>query len=251
MSLEPFSPYFQRLINEYAAEYEKYHLDEIVVAAIVPIVRRMVSTWNPLEDPAFFLATFRNWRRALKTNETEQDPGTQLVSSFEPATTINTGDPYVNLLDSQWITTYHSCSENPMTPFESLLWNIWLPKVRTAINNEWMSDEPRPAVKLFETWSPYLPAFIRDNLLDQLILPKVHKAVRDWNIRRSKVSLQTIVFPWLPYVDQRLEDVVGDAKRKITSVLRAWTINESIPHELDAWREVGCCANSGSVSNLC
>ena len=214
---------------------------------MVPIVRRMVVTWNPLEDPTFFLATFRNWRRALKTNEMKQDPGTQLVNKFEPATT---GDPYVNLLDSRWTITHHSCSEKPMTPFESLLWNVWLPKVRTAINNEWMSEEPQPAVKLFETWSSYLPAFIRDNLLDQLILPKVHKAVRDWNIRRSKVSLQTIVFPWLPYVDQRLEDIVGDAKRKITSVLRAWTINESIPHDLDAWREVGYCANSGSsVSN--
>ncbi len=138
-----------------------------------------------------------------------------------------------------------------MTPFESLLWNVWLPKVRSAINNEWMPEEPQPAINLFETWSPYLPAFIRDNLLDQLILPKVHKALRDWNIKRSKVSLQTIVFPWLPYVDQRLEDVVGDAKRKFTGVLRAWTISESIPHDLDAWREVGCCADSdSSVRNL-
>ena len=50
---------------------------------------------------------------------------------------------------------------------------FWLPKVRTAINNEWMSEEPQPAVKLFETWSSYLPAFICDNLLDQNILPKV------------------------------------------------------------------------------
>ena len=51
-------------------------------------------------------------------------------------------------------------------------------------------------------------------------------------------------------MDQRLEDIVGDAKRKITSVLRAWTINESIPCDLDAWREVGCCTNLGSsISN--
>jgi len=44
VSLEPFSPCFQWLINEYAPEYEEYHLDEIVVAAIVPIVWRMVVT---------------------------------------------------------------------------------------------------------------------------------------------------------------------------------------------------------------
>ena len=51
-------------------------------------------------------------------------------------------------------------------------------------------------------------------------------------------------------MDQRLEDIVGDAKWKITSILRAWTINESIPRDLDAWREVGCCTNLGSsISN--
>ena len=48
VSLEPFSPCFQWLINKYAPEYEEYHLDEIVVAAIVPIVWRMVVTWKIL-----------------------------------------------------------------------------------------------------------------------------------------------------------------------------------------------------------
>jgi tuftelin-interacting protein 11 len=51
-----------------------------------------------------------------------------------------------------------------------------------------------------EFWSSFLPPFIRDNLLDQLILPKVQKAVTDWNSENIKVSLQAIVFPWLPYI---------------------------------------------------
>jgi tuftelin-interacting protein 11 len=104
-----------------------------------------------------------------------------------------------------------------MTPFESLLWNVWLPRVRTCINNDWSPDFPQPAVKLYETWATYLPPFIRDNLLDQLILPKVKKAIADWNPRRATTTLQTIVFPWLPHVGPRLEDVVGDARRKLKS----------------------------------
>ncbi len=125
-----------------------------------------------------------------------------------------------------------------MTPFESLLWNVWLPKVRSTINNEWSPEDPQPAVKLYEAWSTYLPPFIRDNMLDQLILPKVHKTVTDWNSKRSTTSLRSIVFPWLPFVGLRLEDLIGDARRKIKSVLRSWVIGEDIPQDLAAWRDV-------------
>src|SRR5215467_10991954 len=102
----------------------------------------------------------------------------------------------------------------PMTPFENLLWNVWLPKVRSTINNDWSPEDPQPAVKLYEAWSTFLPPFIRDNILDQLILPKLHKAVADWNSKRSSVSLHSIVFPWLPFIGLRLEDFMSDTKRK-------------------------------------
>jgi tuftelin-interacting protein 11 len=125
-----------------------------------------------------------------------------------------------------------------MTPFESLLWTIWLPKVRTSINNEWSPDIPQQAVKLYEVWSSFLPPFIRDNLLDQLILPKVQKAVTDWNPKNSKVSLQAIVFPWLPYIGLRLDDIVGDARRKVKNLLRSWVVEEDILPDLAAWKEV-------------
>jgi len=125
-----------------------------------------------------------------------------------------------------------------MTPFESLLWNVWLPKVRASVNNEWSADHPQPMIKLYEAWSTFLPAFIRDNILDQLILPKVQKAVAEWNSKTATGSLRSIVFPWLPYVGLRLEDVVGDARRKIKSLLRSWTVDAPIPMDLIAWKDV-------------
>ena len=124
-----------------------------------------------------------------------------------------------------------------MTPFESLLWNVWLPKVRSAINNEWSPEEPQPAVKLYEAWSTFLPPFMRDDILDQSILPKVKGAVVDWNSKRSKVPLRFIVFPWLPFVGLRLEDLMNDARRKIKSLIRTWVPGEDIPDDLAAWRE--------------
>ncbi|KAF8817454.1 Sip1/TFIP11 interacting protein [Phlegmacium glaucopus] len=218
VSLEPFSPHFQKLISEYSYEYDKYRLDEIVVAAIAPIVRRMVANWNPLEQPSLFLLTFQSWRRALKINDAEIPSQTQ-----------------VDVYGARNIAAPTIAMEKPMTPFESLLWNIWLPKVRTSINNEWSPDLPQRAVKLYEVWSSFLPPFIRDNLLDQLILPKVQKAVADWDSKNANASLQAIVFPWLPYIGLRLEDIVGDARRKIKNLLR---VEEDMPTDLVAWRDV-------------
>ncbi|KAI9062556.1 TFP11-domain-containing protein [Trametes sanguinea] len=221
VSLDPFNASFDKLLGQYAKEFDRYRLDEVVVAAIAPVVRRMLASWHPLEDPTAFTANFRAWRRALKMAAPEEKPQQQ-VQVYGSSTVISTA----------------AVEDKPMTPYESLLWNTWLPRVRSALNNEWAPEDPLPAVRLYEAWSPFLPPFIRDNFFDQLVLPKLHKAVGDWNPRKSKVSLQKLVFPWLPHVGLRLEDVLGDARRKVKSVLRAWTVSDAIPEDLGAWREV-------------
>jgi tuftelin-interacting protein 11 len=95
VSLEPFSPLFQKLLLEYAAEYEKYRLDEIVVAAIAPVMRRMATSWIPLEEPTFFLDTFRSWRRALKINDETIQPETQLDIYGTKTTVVKPVEEYV------------------------------------------------------------------------------------------------------------------------------------------------------------
>ncbi|TFK51844.1 TFP11-domain-containing protein [Heliocybe sulcata] len=218
-SLEAFSPLFEKLLSLFPKEFDKYHLDEIVVAAIAPIFRRMLTQWKPLEDPTAFTPLFRAWRGALKIAATEEKPKNQLDvyggrSSTLPATPV----------------------EKPMTPFESLLWSVWLPKVRSVINNDWDPRQPQQAAKLYEAWSGFLPPFIRDNFFDQLILPKVRKAVADWNPRKDTVSLQSLVFPWLPHIGLRMEEVLGDAKRKLKSSLRSWSPQDGVPDDLLVWK---------------
>lgn len=221
VSLDPLSPHISRLVNEFPNEFDAYQLDEIVVAAIAPLLRRMVANWNPLQDPSAFLETFRQWRRALKVNT---DNNTSLATT-------------VDIYGSRTISA-PSNEEKAMTPFESLLWNVWLPKVRTAVNNEWSAEDAGPAIKLYESWSSFLPQFIRDNMLDQLFLPKVQKAIADWNPKRSKVSLQSIVFPWLPHIGLRLDSVLDDARRRVKTILKSWVVGDGKPDELRPWREV-------------
>lgn len=219
-TLDDFSPLFSKLL-QFPTEFDRYRLDEIIVAAIAPTVRRVVAQWNPLVDPSTLVSTFRTWKQALKINLVEQSSSQTQVSPYGSGTVVP--PPVV---------------KQPMTPFESLLWNVWLPKVRTSINNEWDPCDCSPAIKLYETWASFLPPFVRDNMLDQLILPKLAKAVSEWNPKRSTVPLQSLVFPWLPHLGLRVESVLDDARRKVKSMLRAWGAADGLPEDLAVWQDV-------------
>lgn len=108
-------------------------------------------------------------------------------------------------------------------------------------SNDWSAFHPHSAVVLLESWTPILPPFIRDNILDQLILPKIKKAVEEWSHKPSRSgkvrSLAGVIFPWLPLLGPRMEEVMELAKRRIRSVLRAWTVQEGVPAELAKWRK--------------
>ena len=184
------------------------------------MVRHIIAQWNPLQDPSGLVTTFRTWKQALKVNTDDDTPETRVY--IYGACTV-APRPVV---------------EKPMTPFKSLLWNIWLPKVRTCLNNEWTPEDPTPAVKLYGAWSSFLPPFVRDNILDQLILPKVSKAIADWSPKRSPVSLHALVFPWFPFLGLRIDDVLGNAQRKVKSLLRSWVLADGVPKDLNGWKEV-------------
>ncbi|KAL5512900.1 hypothetical protein ACEPAH_3298 [Sanghuangporus vaninii] len=220
-SLELFSKTVEKLLSEFPKEYDRYRLDEIVVAAIVPTFRKMVASWRPLEEPDAFTSTLHKWRNALK------------MSTIDPET-----DMQVDVFGTRSVSSRPLQSDAPMTPYESLLWNIWLPRVRSAINNDWSPLYPAPAVKLYESWSDTLPLFIKDNMLDQLILPKISAAISNWSAKRSEVSLQSIVFPWLPHVGLRMETFIDEARRKVRSMLRSWSPSDGVPKDYLPWKEV-------------
>ncbi|KAH8075873.1 TFP11-domain-containing protein [Cristinia sonorae] len=219
-SLDPFSVHFDKLLGLYPKEFERYHLDEIVVAAIAPTARRLFAQWNPMQEPTAFTSLFRSWRHAFRMN-TEEKLRDQ-VQVYGSSTVVTSAVPV----------------EKPMTPYESFIWNVWMPKVQSAIVNSWSAEDPSPAVMLYEAWSALLPPFVRDNFFDQLVLPKVQRAIGDWNPKRHTVPLETVVFPWLPHIGLRSEQVLEGARRKIKQMLRAWMVTDGVPKDLLHWKDV-------------
>jgi tuftelin-interacting protein 11 len=115
-SLSPFAASFEALLGEFKDEYVKLDLDDVVVGAIAQVVscqvgpcaeaheqmRQAFADWDPFDVSSdALLSTLKQWRRAYR-----------LPADGDPAS-MDQG--------------------RGMTAWESLLWALWLPKVRSSV----------------------------------------------------------------------------------------------------------------------
>lgn len=195
MGLDAFEGTGLKIASLFKNDIVELELDAALVGAILPVVRRMMLHWSPLEDPTRL---------------------SQSIGKFAAVLRIG------------------SASE-AMTPYDALLWNVWMPPVRSSLNNHWDVRHANAATKFFRAWQPLLSPFVRDNVTQQLILPKLRTAISDWD---GKEPLYKIVFPWLPILGTQMDDIVSEAKRRLRSSLKTWKVSRGVPSELLKWRDV-------------
>ncbi|KAM0754996.1 TFP11-domain-containing protein [Meredithblackwellia eburnea MCA 4105] len=225
---QPFRDHFDNLLGNHGEDYAEMRLDEVVVGAIAPIFRRLYQqNWEPLQDPSLGVRELKAWRRHFLI---DKDAKSALGEDSMDVDVY--GAPTSNGRRER---------ERSMTAYETLMWTVWLPRIRSAINNVWTPSVAAPAVTLFTTWLPLLPQFLRDNILDQLILPKVSQAIADWSpnsVKRGGPTLHAVVFPWLEHVgDERIDVLLDEAKRKVRGWLKSWKASDGVPAGMDNWRD--------------
>ncbi|KAF8511854.1 GC-rich sequence DNA-binding factor-like protein-domain-containing protein [Gautieria morchelliformis] len=90
----------------------RHNVDDIVFAAIAPLVRQSLASWQPLQDPTLLVNVLRRWRHALKMSVMEKaqlDADVYGTRNFQSTTSVQ---------------------DMAMTPYESLLWHSLLPKIQ-------------------------------------------------------------------------------------------------------------------------
>ena len=103
-------------------------------------------------------------------------------------------------------------------------------RLRRCITNEWECHKPGALVELLQGWSPLLCAELLDNILDQLILPKLKREVETWNPRTATVPIHHWLHPWLPVAGERILQFTPMIKQKLSSVLSAWEPQDPSAH---------------------
>ena len=84
-----------------------------------------------------------------------------------------------------------------MDPYDRLVWEIWMPIFRRAVTI-WSPRQCDPLINILESWMPLLPIWILDNILDQLVLPRLQYEVDVWDPTVDTVPIHAWVHPWLP-----------------------------------------------------
>lgn len=73
--------------------------------------------------------------------------------------------------------TMGAVSEPPPLPFSHrLIWEVWMPFVRNIVS-QWQPRNCEPMVDFLDSWVHIIPVWILENILDQLIFPKLQKEV--------------------------------------------------------------------------
>lgn len=132
------------------------------------------------------------------------------------------------------------------TPYEAMMYKIWLPKVAGAVR-EWNVRDSDQLVAVYEAWEKLMPSFVRAQLLGRDIVRKLEEAVSKWEPKRKKNhhSLPHVwIFPWLQYLPAHHLDprsstgLVADVKRKFRQLINVWEFNRGVIPGLQQWKEV-------------
>ena len=64
--------------------------------------------------------------------------------------------------------------------------------------SSWNVRDCDPLIEVLETWKPHLVPWILDNLLDQLVMPRLIEEVAKWDPLTDTVPIHTWIHPWIP-----------------------------------------------------
>lgn len=202
---------FSDLKSHCSDEYKKYRLDRLVVASVAPSFQAMVSAWSPLADSGLSVVVeVRKWKQIVEQKD----------------------------------------NVSKMTPFEAMLYSIWLPKLRQCINNEWDVRQPDALIALLDAWyNPnntnnhddtleggvsVLPVWMFQNIAVQLVVPKLSreldalldKSANGVNRVDELHNCYTWLHPWLPLLgEELLQPLWSDVRRKMHQVWSNWTVD--------------------------
>lgn len=208
--LEEIETNYQDLIDE-------CQLPEVAVAAVHPLLKESLEDWAPLSNPKYLVSNFRRLHRFMSRTKK------------------------ANIETQKY--------RQSTTPYESMMYSLWLPRVRSALMNEWEVHDPGPATSLMEEWKDLLPGFVYSNILNQVIVPKLTAALKSWRPKSSKNNGSSQHFPWwlfdwLRYLDEHHTDpkaptgLMSDAKRKFRVLLDTWDLGRGLVHKIEVWKDV-------------
>ncbi|XP_041779009.1 septin-interacting protein 1 [Anopheles merus] len=185
IELEECERIFVRLYADYPAECKEFGLSDLAAGVVAPLLASRLREWNPFSEPTRHLDIFKRWKSILASSRTD---------------TVN------SLLD----------------PYSAVVWSGVVPSIRSAAS-EWNPRAHQPMIALLDAWAPLLPAWILDNVLEQIVLVKLTAAVIEWDPLTDTVPIHCWIHPWTELLGPKMEGNIYPAIReKLARALKGW-----------------------------
>ncbi|KAK5174251.1 uncharacterized protein LTR77_001331 [Saxophila tyrrhenica] len=221
--------------NDHLHDIERYGLIDAAVGAVAPAFKERLADWEPLENADKLVSDLNRIRVILGLDQQNE---------------LATASRHKSLDESYG----RSRRQKATSTYESLMYTVWLPKVRTAVTH-WNILDHSPMTALVQSWRPLLPSFIFAHLVDQLIVPKLSSGLQQWDPRKRNhhhkhatikhAQPHTWIFPWLPYLPPYQLDpkasaggLLVDFKRRLRQILDSWDISFGVLPGLTEWRDL-------------
>ncbi|XP_049279583.1 septin-interacting protein 1 [Anopheles funestus] len=187
IELEECERIFVRLYADYPADCKEFGLSDLAAGVIAPLIATRLKEWTPFTDPTRHLDVFKRWKSILASANTDSNNSNSLLD-----------------------------------PYSAVVWTGVVPSIRAAAN-EWNPRVHQPMIALLDAWAPLLPAWILDNVLEQIVLVKLSAAVIEWDPLTDTVPIHCWIHPWTELLGPKMEGNVYPAIReKLARALKAW-----------------------------
>ncbi|XP_062360247.1 tuftelin-interacting protein 11 isoform X2 [Cinclus cinclus] len=204
LTLDECAKIFETLQDKYYEEYRMSDRVDLAVAIVYPLMKEYFKNWDPLKDCTYGTEIIAKWKSLLEND--------QLLS--------------------------HSGQDLSTDAFHRLMWEIWMPYVRNIVAR-WQPRNCGSMVDFLDSWVNVVPVWILDNILDQLIFPKLQKEVESWNPLTDTVPIHSWIHPWLPLMQARLEPLYSPIRNKLANALQKWHPSDSSAKLiLQPWKDV-------------
>ncbi|XP_037032370.1 septin-interacting protein 1 isoform X2 [Bradysia coprophila] len=185
LTLDKAAEIFTELQTDFAPEYKEFGLGDLAPGVIAPLFNTEMDGWKPLEEPTKHTDLLKKWRRILGFYQVQH-------------------------------------STNVFDPYATLVWSGVMPNIRAAVA-EWNPRNHQPMAALLDAWAPLLPSFTLDNILEQLILPRIQQGVDHWDPLTDTTPIHLWILPWTGLLGHKMDETVySTIREKLGNALVSW-----------------------------
>uniref|UniRef100_A0A1I8B7U2 G-patch domain-containing protein n=1 Tax=Meloidogyne hapla TaxID=6305 RepID=A0A1I8B7U2_MELHA len=211
-TLEECRDLFITLREKYSVEYTLYGLDAIAIPVLLPKISKYFSSWNPLdpEQASYGFEMMEDWKEILGSTK-----GGSLFKHFDKDTNAT-------------ISAYDHC-----------IWSGWMPSMRRAALNWDPRDNGPVMVSLVQKWMSILPNWVLENLLEQVLAPRIKIKVDEWDPVTDTIPIETWLHPWHAIMGDRLLHTYATLRQKLAKGLNSWLPGDRSAIEIiRPWKDI-------------